>query len=62
MTTEELWAAREEAEKGIYRILADLAQKTGLTPVSVDFGLIDFYGESRFMTAVGHVTVRLELR
>jgi hypothetical protein len=63
MTTEELLTAKEKAEDEISLVLANLARDTGLTPISVDFPLIDIgLHDARFKVAPGYVTVRLELR
>ena len=63
MTIEELRAAQKKAEDQIYERLRNLKLDTGLTPISVDFRLVDIdLTEHRMTVGPIDLTVRLELR
>lgn len=62
MTLEEIRREKKVAEDAVQSILAKLAERTGLTPASVDFGFIDATRlENRHQRlSIGTVTITLE--
>ncbi len=62
MTLEEIRREKKVAEDAVQSILAKLAERTGLTPASVDFGFIDrtTMMDERQRLTVGPVTITLE--
>lgn len=62
MTLEEIRREKKVAEDAVQSILAKLAERTGLTPASVDFGFIDrtTMMDERQRLVVGPVTITLE--